>query len=72
MLARAERIKIVNMTGGSIQFGNLVNASPKSASKTIAGSGAANIGAFIKTDTFVNVTNIFDIDGIDQPITNNI
>lgn len=65
-------VQVVNVTGGSVQFGDLLNLSPKSSSKSVAGSGAANTGAFVVTNNGINVNNVFDVDGIDQPISGNV
>ncbi|GAA5416672.1 putative spore germination protein GerPF [Paraliobacillus ryukyuensis] len=63
-------IKIIE-AGGVINFGDSFYLSPKSASKTAAGSGAFNTGDFINTNTGMNATNSLDPDAVDQVITAN-
>ncbi|MED3564216.1 spore germination protein [Bacillus xiapuensis] len=65
-------ITINNITGnGDVQFGNSLFNSPKVASKTPAGSGGFNTGAFILTNTVASATNFIDPNVIDQPLTGN-
>lgn len=64
-------VQIVNVSGGIVQFGDTVYISPKSASKTNAGSGGFNTGAIIFTTTGLNGTNVLDTNLIDQPIAGN-
>ncbi len=64
-------VQIVNVGGGIVQFGDTVYISPKSASKTAAGSGAFNTGGLIVTNNGLNGTNVLDTNLIDQPIAGN-
>jgi spore germination protein PF len=64
-------VQIVNVTGGIVQFGDAVYVSPKSASKTNAGSGAFNTGGFIVANSGLSGTNVLDTNVIDQPIAGN-
>ncbi|AIM17390.1 MULTISPECIES: spore germination protein [Neobacillus] len=64
-------VQIVNVTGGIVHFGDTVYISPKSGSKTSAGSGGFNTGGLIVTNNGLSGTNVLDTDLIDQPITGN-
>ncbi|MDN3015129.1 spore germination protein [Paenibacillus sp. BSR1-1] len=64
-------VQIVNVGGGIVQFGDTVYISPKSASKTNAGSGAFNTGGLIVTNNGLSGTNVLDTNLIDQPIAGN-
>jgi spore germination protein PF len=64
------QVKINTVSGGLVQFGGAVFVSPKSASKSAYGSGAANTGAHIITVTGTSATNNLDSDVVDQPIVN--
>lgn len=65
-------IQVVTVSGGSIQFGDAFVYSPKSSSKVATGSGTENTGIFIIANNGLSVTNVFDANVIDQPITGNI
>ncbi|HEY2422019.1 MAG TPA: spore germination protein [Neobacillus sp.] len=64
-------VQIVNVGGGIVQFGDTVFISPKSSSKTFAGSGGFNTGGFILTNSGLNGTNVLDTNLIDQPTIGN-
>jgi spore germination protein PF len=64
-------VQIVSVDGGIVQFGDTIYISPKSASKTNAGSGGFNTGGIIITATGLNGTNVLDTNLIDQPISGN-
>lgn len=64
-------IQIFHLDSGTLQFGDTAVISPKSASKTVNGSGASNTGAFIFTASGVNGSNVLDVNGVDQPILGN-
>lgn len=64
-------VQIVNVGGGIVQFGDTVYISPKSASKTNAGSGGFNTGGIIFTASGLSGTNVLDADLVDQPIGGN-
>ncbi|MDQ0154528.1 spore germination protein [Robertmurraya andreesenii] len=42
-------VSIQNVSGGNVQFGNIVNMSPTSASKSTSGAGSENEGMLILT-----------------------
>ncbi|MEH7114211.1 spore germination protein [Neobacillus niacini] len=64
-------VQIVNVSGGIVQFGDTVYISPKSATKTNAGSGGFNTGAIIFTANGLSGTNVLDANLVDQPIAGN-
>ncbi|MRH44182.1 spore germination protein [Aquibacillus halophilus] len=64
-------IKINSVDGGVINFGDSFYLSPKSASKTAAGSGSFNTGDFINTNSGLSATNSFDPDAVDQVVSGN-
>ncbi|WP_182200067.1 spore germination protein [Paraliobacillus salinarum] len=64
-------IKIVSVGGGVVNFGDSFYLSPKSSSKTSAGSGAFNTGDFINTNSGLNATNTLDPDAVDQVMSAN-
>jgi spore germination protein PF len=64
-------IKINSIGGGVVNFGDSFYLSPKSTSKTAAGSGALNTGDFIATNNFISSTNPYDPDFQDQVIVGN-
>ncbi|MFE7063407.1 spore germination protein [Sutcliffiella sp. NPDC057660] len=64
-------VAINSVGGGVINFGDSFYISPKSASKTSAGSGAFNTGNFIITNNGLNATNTIDPDINDQDIIAN-
>lgn len=61
-------IQVINNDGGILQFGDAAVISPKSAGKTVSGSGTGNTGALIFTANGVSGTNVLDVNGVDQPI----
>ncbi len=64
-------VQVFNVGGGALQFGDTFIMSPKSASKSIAGSGAGNTGAFILTNNAISINNTLDVNAVDQPILAN-
>lgn len=64
-------IQILSVGGGVVQFGDAAWISPKSSSKTFAGSGGFNTGNFIVTNTALSGTNVLDANLIDQPMAGN-
>ncbi|WP_419955197.1 spore germination protein [Neobacillus niacini] len=61
-------LKIDNVSGGIINFGDTLFISPKSSSKTFVGSGSSNTGVQNNTLTGQNSTTTLDSDLVDQPI----
>ncbi|KMJ57870.1 spore gernimation protein GerPF [Bacillus sp. LL01] len=64
-------VAITSVGGGVINFGDSFYISPKSASKTAAGSGALNTGNFVITNNGLSATNAIDPDINDQDIVAN-
>jgi spore germination protein PF len=64
-------VHIVNVSGGTVEFGDALNISPKSNSKTASGAGAGNTGALVVTNSGFSATNHFDTNLIDQPNVGN-
>lgn len=62
----------VNDNGGVINFGDTLNISPKSTSKSVAGSGGGNSGDFTVTNNIANANNVLDPDLVDQNQAANI
>ena len=65
------RIEIQQITGGTVNFGNTLCISPKSAVKDPSGGGSKNQGGFVFTSTGVSVVNYYDPDVSDQQIDDN-
>ncbi|AZU61209.1 spore germination protein [Neobacillus mesonae] len=64
-------VQIVNVGGGIVHFGDTLYISPKSSSKTFAGSGGFNTGGVIIAASGLSNTNVLDTNVIDQPIAGN-
>jgi len=64
-------IRINSVGGGVINFGDTFYLSPKSSSKTNAGSGGFNTGDFINTNSGISNTGTNDPDIADQTQTAN-
>jgi spore germination protein PF len=64
-------VQIINIGGGNVQFGDALNISPKSNTKSYSGSGAGNTGGFILVNNGINGTNTLDTNLIDQPNVGN-
>jgi len=64
-------IQVGTVTGGSIQFGDALVYSPKSANKSATGSGGQNTGVFVITNNGLSATNVFNTNAVDQPIAGN-
>ncbi|ASF38755.1 MULTISPECIES: spore germination protein [Halobacillus] len=64
-------ISINSVGGGVVNFGDSFYLSPKSTSKTNAGSGALNTGNWIVCNNGISSTNPFDPDVNDQNVTAN-
>ncbi|MBL4952352.1 spore germination protein [Neobacillus sp. OS1-32] len=64
-------VQIVNVSGGVVQFGDTLYISPKTSTKTSAGSGGFNTGGVIVANNGLSATNVLDANVIDQPIAGN-
>lgn len=64
-------IKINNVGGGVINFGDSFYLSPKENGKTFSGSGSFNTGDFIRINNGLSSTGVNDPDVSDQPNVGN-
>ncbi|MBP2241117.1 spore germination protein PF [Cytobacillus eiseniae] len=64
-------VQILNVAGGIVQFGDSLNMSPKSSSKSVSGQGAGNTGGFIIANNGLSASNVLDSNLIDQPMVGN-
>ncbi|KYD10593.1 MAG: spore germination protein [Caldibacillus debilis] len=64
-------IQIMNVSSGIVNFGDTLNISPKTNTKSNHGSGSANIGAVIVTNNALSSTGTLDKDVLDQANTAN-
>ncbi|KAF0996118.1 spore germination protein [Geobacillus thermoleovorans] len=65
-------IKITHVSGdGTVNFGDVLQITPKSTLKSNTGSGGGNNGDFLQTNTFVSFTNASDPDLVDSNNTAN-
>ncbi len=63
-------VKIIEVGGSSVvNFGDSFYNSPKSTSKTYAGSGSFNTGDFLNTNSGMSATNTADPDALDSTQT---
>jgi spore germination protein PF len=60
-------VQIVTVNGGIVQFGDTAVISPKSNSKSTSGSGSANTGNLINTNSGISGSNVLDTNLVDQP-----
>lgn len=61
----------INSNSGTVNFGDTLNISPISTSKTVSGQGGGNTGNVVNTLNGANLSNAVDPDVIDQPQTGN-
>lgn len=64
-------VQVISVSGGVVHFGDSLWVSPKSTSKTYAGSGAFNTGGVIVSNNALNGTNVLDTNLVDQPMVGN-
>jgi len=62
----------INSNEGTVNFGDTLNISPKSATKNYSGSGGSNTGNIVNTVNGASATNTLDTSAVDQPIAGNI
>jgi spore germination protein PF len=62
----------VNTNSGTLNFGDVLNISPKSSTKTFQGQGGGSTGNIVNEMNGVNTTNTIDANGVDQPIAGNV
>lgn len=61
----------INSNEGIVNFGDVLNLSPKSTSKTIAGQGGSNVGNIVNTLNGASVNNTLDPDMVDSSTASN-
>lgn len=61
----------INSNEGIVNFGDTLNISPKTTTKSIAGQGGANIGNVVNTFNGASVNNTVDPDVIDSSTASN-
>lgn len=59
----------VNDNSGVMNFGDTLNISPNSSSKTYSGQGGSNTGNVVITWNGLNANNVNDPDVVDSPNT---
>ncbi|WP_339163799.1 spore germination protein [Siminovitchia sp. FSL W7-1587] len=64
-------VQIFNVSGGIVQFGDTAVISPKSSSKSYAGSGSNSTGGLIVTNNGLSSSNTLDTNLVDQPTVGN-
>ncbi|MFC0557691.1 spore germination protein [Halalkalibacter alkalisediminis] len=62
----------INSNEGVMNFGDSLNISPKSSSKSVSGSGGGISGDFVVTNNGFNINNVSDPDVLDQNQTANV
>ncbi|MCT8140366.1 spore germination protein [Anaerobacillus sp. CMMVII] len=62
----------INENGGVVNFGDALNISPKSTSKSVSGSGGGNSGDFTIVNNGINMNNVADPDVVDQNLAGNV
>ncbi len=62
----------INDNGGVINFGDTLNISPKSTSKSVSGSGSISSGDFVISNNGISVNNTLDPDLADQNVGANV
>ncbi|WP_391560721.1 spore germination protein [Robertmurraya sp.] len=62
----------INSNSGTVNFGDTLNISPISSSKSVSGQGGGNTGNLVNTINGANLNNTIDPDLIDEPITGNV
>lgn len=61
----------INSNEGIINFGDTLNISPKTTSKSIAGQGGSNVGNVVNTLNGASVNNTVDPDVVDSSTASN-
>lgn len=64
-------VQIVNAGDGTIQFGDSLFISPKSATKSVFGSGSGSTGGIVVDNNGLSGNSVFDLNAVDQPISEN-
>ncbi|PPA72373.1 spore germination protein [Jeotgalibacillus proteolyticus] len=64
-------IQILNIGGGTVQFGDTAVISPKSASRNCGGAGSFSTGPFHVYNSGFSLNQSYNVSGVDQPIVGN-
>ncbi|RAV22501.1 spore germination protein [Paenibacillus contaminans] len=56
----------ISSVSGQVNFGDVFQIAPKSASKSYSGSGGGNTGDFSQTFSLISLTNTIDPDLVDS------
>ncbi|MBE3568731.1 MAG: spore germination protein [Bacillales bacterium] len=64
-------VQVIHVSNGVVQFGDSAFISPKSASRSSAGSGGFNTGPFIVTYSGFSTSPTFTGSVLDQPLSGN-
>jgi spore germination protein PF len=56
----------ITSVSGTVTFGDVIQISPKSTSKSYSGSGGGNTGDFLLTNSLISNTNTSDPDVLDS------
>ncbi len=64
-------VKVTNVDGGIINFGDSFYISPKGTGKNNSGSGGLNTGNVVNTNNGLSATNSIDPDITDQNVSGN-
>lgn len=65
-------VQIISISDGVVQFGDALNISPKSTSKSTSGSGGGNSALFIIANNWLSASNLIDPNDVgDQDIVGN-
>ncbi|RHW43166.1 spore germination protein [Neobacillus notoginsengisoli] len=59
-------------TSAVFNIGDVYSLSPISSAKTFSGAGSFNTGEAVHNLNHLSSTNVYDTDGIDQPIAFNV
>jgi len=66
-------VQVISLGSSAVfNIGDVYSLSPFSSAKTFSGAGSFNTGEAIHNLNHISSTNVYDTDGIDQPIAFNV
>ncbi|CEG26043.1 spore germination protein [Bacillus sp. B-jedd] len=66
-------VQVISLGSSAVfNIGDVYSLSPISSAKTFSGAGSFNTGEAIHNLNHISSTNVYDTDGIDQPIAFNV
>lgn len=66
-------VQVISLGSSAVfNIGDVYSISPVSSAKTFSGAGSFNTGEAIHNLNHISSTNVYDTDGIDQPIAFNV